>query len=63
MLTWKNIMNFTVNGNPEPDRRVEKTENEWREILTPDQFRITRKKGTESPHSGALSRNHDAVKY
>lgn len=63
MLTWKNIINFTVNGNPEPDRRVEKTENEWREILTPDQFRITRKKGTEAPHSGALCSTHDAGKY
>jgi len=63
MLTWKNIMSITVNGNPAPDRRVEKTENEWREILTPDQFRITRKKGTEAPHSGALCSIHDAGKY
>lgn len=63
MLTWKNIINFTVNGNPKPDRRVEKTENEWRELLTPDQFRIARKKGTEAPHSGALCSIHDAGKY
>lgn len=63
MLTWKNIMSFTVNGNPAPERRVEKTENEWREILTPDQFRITRKKGTEAPHSGALCSIHDVGKY
>jgi len=56
-------MSITVNGNPAPDRRVEKTENEWREILTPDQFRITRKKGTEAPHSGALCSIHDAGKY
>ena len=63
MLTWKNIMSITVKGNPAPDRRVEKTENEWREILTPDQFRITRKKGTEAPHSGALCSIHDAGKY
>lgn len=63
MLTWKNIMSFTVNGNPAPERRVEKTENEWREILTPDQFRITRKKGTEAPHSGALCSIHDIGKY
>ena len=63
MLTWKNIINFTVSGNPTPERRVEKTENEWRELLTPDQFRITRKKGTEAPHSGALCSIHDAGKY
>lgn len=63
MLNWKNIIGFCVNGNPEPDRRVEKTDAEWREILTAEQFRITRKKGTEAAHSGALCSAHDAGKY
>lgn len=47
MITWKDVINFSVKGNPAPDRRVEKTEAEWRELLTPEQFYITRKKGTE----------------
>ena len=63
MLTWKDVIHFSVNGNPKPDRRVEKTEQEWKEILTPEQFRVTRKKGTEAPHSGALCTVHDAGKY
>lgn len=63
MLTWKEIINFSVKGNPIPDKRVEKTEAEWREKLTPEQFRITRQKGTEAPHSGALCSVHDAGKY
>ena len=63
MLTWKNVISFSVNGNPKPDRRVEKTEAEWQELLTPEQFRITRKKGTEAPHSGALCSIHEAGKY
>ncbi|MBD1262299.1 peptide-methionine (R)-S-oxide reductase MsrB [Maribacter polysiphoniae] len=63
MLTWKDIINFTVKGNPKPDRRIEKTDTEWRETLTPDQYRITRKKGTEPPHSGALCAIHEAGKY
>jgi len=63
MLTWKDIINFSINGNPKPDRRVEKTEDEWRAILTPEQFRITRMAGTEAPNSGALCSRYDAGKY
>lgn len=63
MLTWKNIINFTVNGNPKPDNRIEKTDDEWRQLLTPDQFRITRLKGTEAPYTGALCSTHDAGIY
>ena len=62
-LTWKDVIHFSVKGNPVPDNRVEKSENEWKELLTPEQFRITRKKGTEAPHSGALCSVHDAGKY
>jgi peptide-methionine (R)-S-oxide reductase len=63
MLTWKDIINFAVSGNPKPDHRVEKTEAEWKAQLSGSQFRITRLKGTESPHSGALCSIYDPGKY
>jgi peptide-methionine (R)-S-oxide reductase len=30
------VSRFVKHGNPEPDRRVEKTDAEWRAGLTPD---------------------------
>lgn len=63
MLTWKNIIAFSVNGNPKPNKRVKKTEAEWKSQLTPEQFRVTRQKGTEAPNSGDFCSSHEAGKY
>ena len=63
MITWKDIISFSVKGNPTPTKRVEKSESEWKEILTAEQFRITRKKGTERPYSGELCAAYDEGKY
>ena len=52
-----------MKGNPTPDRRLEKTEVEWQAILTPEQFRITRKRGTEAPHTAELCSIYDTGKY
>lgn len=63
MIQWKTILHLTSKGNLEPNQRVEKSDSEWLKILTPEQYRITRQKGTERPHSGALCSSFDQGKY
>ncbi|MEM6525137.1 MAG: peptide-methionine (R)-S-oxide reductase MsrB [Bacteroidota bacterium] len=63
MLTWPDIIDYSNNGNPQPDRRVEKPESEWKNQLTPEQFRITRQKGTERSFSGELCYAYDPGIY
>ncbi len=62
-MNWNDVLNYAKNGNPEPDRRVEKSEEEWKAQLTPEQYRITRLKGTERAFSGQLCNIYDAGKY
>ncbi|NEU67281.1 peptide-methionine (R)-S-oxide reductase MsrB [Spirosoma agri] len=39
-------------------RRVEKTDAEWRSLLTRSQYNITRERGTEWPNSSELTHEH-----
>ncbi|MEJ2266956.1 MAG: peptide-methionine (R)-S-oxide reductase MsrB [Anaerolineales bacterium] len=43
--------------------RIQKSEEEWREELTPDQYRVLRQKGTERPFTGKYYDVKDAGVY
>jgi peptide-methionine (R)-S-oxide reductase len=45
------------------DRRIDKTEAEWRAELTPEQYRVLREKGTERAFSGQLWDEHRTGTY
>jgi peptide-methionine (R)-S-oxide reductase len=42
---------------------VKKTDAEWRKQLTPEQYQVTRKKGTENAYSGKYWDNHKSGTY
>lgn len=63
MLKWIDIIKFANKGNPEPPRRVEKTDEEWRELLTEEEYYVTREKGTERAHSSDMCSLFEPGKY
>jgi peptide-methionine (R)-S-oxide reductase len=43
--------------------KIKRTDDEWRKLLTPEQFKVMRKEGTERAFTGAYWNNHEAGTY
>ena len=50
-MNWKDLQQIAKN-NPAPPNRVEKTDEEWKRLLTSEQYQVARLHGTERPFSG-----------
>jgi peptide-methionine (R)-S-oxide reductase len=46
-------------GQTTPIKKVFKTDEEWKRILTPEQYNVARQKGTEAPYSSPLNDIHE----
>lgn len=63
MLKWNDVLNFGKNGNPAPDRKVVKTEAEWRQQLSDAEYKVTRQAGTERAFSSAMCNLFEPGQY
>lgn len=62
-MNWNEVVDFTKKGSLTPPKRVVKTDEEWKKLLTPEVYYITRQKGTERPFTGEYCERHDPGKY
>ncbi len=58
MLKWIDVVKFATKGNPEPDKRIVRSDAEWKALLTDEQYRVTRQKGTERAFTGEFCEAH-----
>jgi peptide-methionine (R)-S-oxide reductase len=54
MMNWETVVLKSNNQRASDTLKVIKTEEEWRQLLSPEVFHITRKKGTERPFSNQM---------
>lgn len=59
----KSSEQVSVDRATEPVGRIERTDTEWRQILTPEQYRILRQQGTERAWTGKYNKLKDKGTY
>lgn len=62
-MKWIDVLKYAREGSPAPDKRVEKPDSEWKELLTDEQYRVARNKGTERAFTGEYCEAHDPGLY
>jgi methionine-R-sulfoxide reductase len=55
-----NLKNTTMNNDT---GKIEKSEDEWKKELTPEQYKVLRQKGTEAPYTGKFNLHNEKGVY
>src|SRR4029079_9188275 len=63
VLRWGQVIETARRGNVVPPRRVEKSDAEWRALLTAEQYHVARGKGTERPFSSEMCALFEPGRY
>lgn len=62
-MDWDEVERLATEGNHPPPRVVEKTDEEWRALLTPQEFHVTRDHGTERAFSSRMCSLFEPGRY
>ncbi len=62
-MDWDEVERLATEGNHAPPRVVEKTDEEWRALLTPQEFHVTRDHGTERAFSSRMCSLFEPGRY
>ena len=63
VLRWSGVIELAQRGNVPPPRRVEKSDAEWRKVLTHEQYHVARGKGTERAFSSEMCALFEPGRY
>jgi peptide-methionine (R)-S-oxide reductase len=63
MVQWSQARIGRAKGRSIMSEKLNKTDEEWRQELTPEQYQILRQKGTERAFTGQYWNNHEDGKY
>lgn len=57
------IPSVQAQDNKTMSKKIDKTEAEWKEVLSPEQYRILREKGTDRPGEGGYTKHFEKGTY